>query len=104
MSRRTEARQKRAQRQWADDLRWLLGDPRGRRVVANLIDRAGLNVSAMTGNSMAFYTLGRHDYVRQFVNELREADLTSFRRMEDESLSAAKIAELEQSEPGDDPA
>lgn len=103
MSRRSEKREKRAREQWTSDLQWLMAAPQGRRIVAALLVRSGLDaVSAFTGNSATFYTLGRHDFVRQFVNELRAVALQDFRRMEDEALAAERNAAQEASLPDDD--
>lgn len=101
MSRRSEKRAKRAESQWADDLRWLLDAPQGRRIVANLLARGSLDRSAFSGNSTTFYMQGRQDYVRDFVRDLRAADLAGFRRMEDEALAAEQDAARQRDEPDD---
>lgn len=103
MSRRSEQRAKRAKEQWSDDLKWLLAQGQGRRIVANLIERAGLGSSAFTGNSATFYRMGVHDYVRDLINDMRRADLAGYRRMEDEVLSAETESSREKPSPDDDP-
>lgn len=96
MSRRSDKREKLARQQRESDLRWLMAQPQGRRIVAEMVESSGMDtVSAFTGNSGTFYTMGRHDFVRRFANELRAVALTDYRRMEDEYLSAQRIAEQE---------
>lgn len=103
MSRRSDKREKLARQQREADLRWLLGNPQGRRIVADMVESSGMDtVSAFTGNSATFYTMGRHDFVRRFANELRAVSLADYRRMEDETLAANSIAEQERNLPDDD--
>lgn len=47
--------QRRAQRE-VEDLKWILADPRGRRFIARLLDRAGVHRSSFnnSGSVMAF--------------------------------------------------
>jgi hypothetical protein len=61
-------------------------------------------VSAFTGNSSTFYTMGRHDFVRRLANDMRAVALADYRRMEDEFLSAQKIAEQERNLPDENDA
>lgn len=103
MSRRSEQRAKRAEKQWAEDLKWLLAAPQGRRIVANIISLAGLAASAFTGNSMTFYNQGRQDFVRTLIDNMRRADLAGFRRVEDEIIAAEQEASRERPSPDDDP-
>lgn len=103
MSRRSDKRAKLAQQQRESDLRWLLGNPQGRRIVASLVESSGMDtVSPFTGNSVTFYNMGRMDFVRRFCNELRAVSLGDYRRMEDETLAADRIAEQERNLPDDD--
>jgi hypothetical protein len=99
VSRRSDKREKLRLQQRASDLRWLLANERGRRIVADLIESSGMDtVSAFTGNSGTFYTMGRHDFMRRFANELRAVALADYRRMEDEFLTAQQIAEQQPDE------
>lgn len=103
MSRRSDQRRKRAAEQYDNDLRWLVSDPRGRRIVQALGDDVGLHtVSPFTGNSATFYKIGQQDLVRGFVNQLRRVALADVRRMEDEALAATQRAEQERDLPDDD--
>lgn len=103
MSRRSDKREKFRQEQRVADLRWLLESEPGRRIVARMIDASGMDVSsAFTGNSSTFYNMGRHDFVRAFTHELRAADLSLFRQMEDEAIADASIAVQAQAQADDD--
>lgn len=42
----------------ADDLKWLMGSRRGRRIVWRLIERTGFFQSSFTGNSETFFREG----------------------------------------------
>ena len=104
MSRRSEQRNKRRQEQFDNDIRWLMGDARGRRIVQSWIDDAGINtVSPFTGNSATFYKIGQQDFVRGFVNHCRRVALQDVRRMEDEAAAATQSAQLEDAQAVDDP-
>lgn len=105
MSRRSDKRDKLARQQRESDLKWLMAQPQGRRIVAELVESSGMDtVSAFTGNSGTFYTMGRHDFVRRLANDLRAVALADYRRMEDEYLSAQKIAEQERTLPDENDA
>jgi hypothetical protein len=105
MSRRSDKREKLARQQRENDLRWLLSHPQGRRIVAERIEASGMDiVSPFTGNSSTFWNMGRHDFMRQWANEMKAVALADFRRMEDEFLSASKIAEQERNLPDDNDA
>jgi hypothetical protein len=45
-----------AQRTHADDIKWLMSSPRGRRIVAWLLEKAGVNRTSFnnSGSAMAF--------------------------------------------------
>ena len=45
----------------AEDLKWLMSGPRGRRIVFRFLLRSGLWHSSFTGNSETFYREGRRE-------------------------------------------
>ena len=49
-------KQRREEQVWQSDLKWLMADRRGRRIVSRLLDRAGLHRSSFDTNnaSMSF--------------------------------------------------
>ncbi|MBR0568369.1 hypothetical protein J5J83_19785 [Azoarcus sp. L1K30] len=47
--------------QEADDIKWLMGDKRGRRIVARQLDLAGVFRSSFTGNSETFFREGQRN-------------------------------------------
>lgn len=56
----------------ADDFKWLMSEERGRRFVWDLLDRAGIYRTSMTGNSQTFFNEGRREfglYIMALVNE-----------------------------------
>lgn len=54
----TERRAFIAQEQQAEDVRWLMADPRGRRLMWSWLEFTGVRRTAMTGNSQTFFNLG----------------------------------------------
>ena len=50
---------KRAREEAEEDLRWLMHDARGRRLMMRLLDSTGLRREPMTGDNQTFYNLGR---------------------------------------------
>jgi hypothetical protein len=64
-SNEAEAQRKRADtlKQLRDegDLKWLMSDKRGRRVIWRLLESTGLYQSSFTGNSETFFREGRRD-------------------------------------------
>ncbi len=54
----TDERTKLAQQIEAEDLKWLMGSKRGRRIVWRLLERTGVFRSSFTGNSETFFREG----------------------------------------------
>lgn len=90
MSRRQEAREKRARQQWANDIRWLMASEQGRRIVAWLLDRGHYGKCVFAGNSSGHFMQGEQSLAIQLANECRVVALKDFHRMEAESLSAVQ--------------
>lgn len=91
MSRRQEAREKRQLRQWSDDLAWLMADERGRRILANLMERGAHGSDVFTGNSQGNYLQGRQSLINELVKEIRIVAFPHFQRMEREAMKAKQI-------------
>jgi len=53
-----------------EDVKWLMGSVRGRRIVWALLDRSGIRKEAMTGNSQTFYNLGLMVLGRELESEI----------------------------------
>lgn len=49
------------QRREADDIKWLMSDPRGRRIVWGLLELTGVFRSSFTGNSETFFREGERN-------------------------------------------
>lgn len=95
MSRRREQREKRAKQQWANDLHWLMGDERGRRIVQNILDRCAYGQNVFTGNSQGNFLQGRQSVANELALELRTIALPQVHRMEIEARSALEQAALD---------
>jgi hypothetical protein len=100
-SRREEQRLKRQQKQWAEDLTWMMADVRGRRVIANIMQRGGYGRDVFTGNSQGNYLQGRQSLATEFVHEIRMIAFNDFQRMEREAANAQRIAQQVDNLPDD---
>ena len=54
------------------DLKWLMKDQRGRRIMQRLMDKAGIYRSSFTGNSETFFREGERNVGLLFVAEITE--------------------------------
>lgn len=89
-SRRQKAREKQAEQQWASDIRWLMADARGRRIVAWLLEHGHYGKCVFEGNSFGNFKQGRQSLAIQLANECRVLALPDFHRMEAEGLAAVQ--------------
>lgn len=101
MSRRAEQREKRKQRQREEDLRWFIGDARGRRLLRQLMADARHDQPTFNGNSRDAYVIGQQKLVADFVREIKAVALSDFHRLELEA-QAEETLERQQQEPADD--
>lgn len=68
-------------RQWESDLKWLMQNGAGQRVLAHFIIEA--RKRPFTGDERTTnYNLGRQEFIRDFLDSLRTADLTLFQTIE----------------------
>ena len=54
------------------DVQWLMHDPRGRRIMARLLDMAGTARNSFTGSSTTFYNEGRRSVGVELEAEVRD--------------------------------
>ena len=54
------------------DLKWLMKDQRGRRVMQRLMDKAGIYRTSFTGNSETFFREGERNVGLLFISEITE--------------------------------
>ena len=54
----------------AEDFLWLMGDPRGRRIMWRLLEMTGIYRSSFTGNSETFFREGARNVGLQLVAEI----------------------------------
>lgn len=59
------------QRQIAD-LKWMMKDQRGRRIMQRLMDKAGIYRTSFTGNSETFFREGERNVGLLFISEITE--------------------------------
>lgn len=57
--------------QYKQDLKWLMSDERGRRLMHGWFEEAGLLSQSFTGNSQTFYKEGKRHFAIARTNELR---------------------------------
>jgi len=59
--------------QLLDDMRWVLGDARGQRVIVNMLEHCRLSVSNFTGNSETFKLEGKREVALQMLAWIKQA-------------------------------
>ena len=57
-------------RQEADDIKWLMSDPRGRRIMWGLLELTGVYRSSFTGNSETFFREGERNVGLKLVHKI----------------------------------
>ena len=62
-------KQRRAEQVWQSDLKWLMADKRGRRIVSRLLDQAGLHRSSFDTNNAS---MAMKEGLRWFGLKLKE--------------------------------
>jgi hypothetical protein len=73
-----------------EDLRWVMTDRRGRRLLWVLMERTRLFGATYTGNSATYYNLGRQDLGKWLYAQIRQASLRLWRQAEDEGIEREK--------------
>lgn len=58
------------QRRDADDFKWLMADPRGRRIVWKLLELTGVYRSSFTGNSETFFREGERNIGLKLIDKI----------------------------------
>lgn len=105
MSRRLEKLQKREKQQRDADLRWLLDDARGRRIVWRLLQDNHYAEPIFNGNSRDAMVIGRQAAATEFLRDLKAIDINLVHRMEIEAMDAQKLAQQSaEADAGDDDA
>lgn len=54
------------------DLRWLMSQPRGRRIAWGLLSRAGVFRISMTGNSWTFFNEGKRSLGNELLADIND--------------------------------
>ena len=57
--------------QQLDDMRWLMSQPQGRRVVARVLELAGVERISFTGNSQTFFNEGARSVGIPLLDEIK---------------------------------
>ncbi len=56
-----------------DDLKWIMGNRRGRRFVWRILERAGIYRTTFTGNSNGFFLEGKRELGLTIVQDIHQA-------------------------------
>lgn len=67
-----EGKQRLTSEQEVADLKWLMSDKRGRRIVWGLLEKTGLYRSSFTGNSATFFREGERNIGLQYIAAIHE--------------------------------
>lgn len=65
-----EDAQRRAREREIDDFKFVMGDPRGRRVIWRVLEKAGIYRSSYTGNSETFFREGERNIGLMLLAEM----------------------------------
>lgn len=64
--------EEKARRLEVDDLRWMMSDKRGRRVMWRLLETSGVYRSSFTGNSETFFREGQRNVGLKLLADIHE--------------------------------
>lgn len=64
-----------------EDMKWLMGSKRGRRIVWRLLERTGIFRSSFTGNSETFFREGMRNVGLALMAQINEACPESYMNM-----------------------
>lgn len=71
-----------------NDIAWLMDDPRGRRVVWDLLDKCGVFATSFTTNgSMVMFKEGRRDVGLRLMHDIEAYAPETFMKMWNENVS-----------------
>jgi hypothetical protein len=85
--------EKRKRERELSDMKWLLSDARGRRVIAILLDHCGVYRGVFTGNSTTFYNAGKQDVGHFLAAYVTQADQMALVQIQREQISEMKLRE-----------
>jgi hypothetical protein len=81
-ARRERARQLRTERYLAsEDIKWLMGTKRGRRIVWRLLERTGVYRSSFTGDNETFFREGERNVGLMLMAQINESCPESYTLM-----------------------
>jgi hypothetical protein len=72
-----------------DDIKWLMGSRRGRRIVWRLLERTGVFRSSFTGNSETFFREGMRNVGLMLMAQINEACPEQYTQMVQEQRENA---------------
>jgi hypothetical protein len=100
---RREKTAKAAHLQRNEDVRWLMGDPRGRRFVWDLLAKAGLFRSSLAGTAeFTAFNEGRRDVGLVLLADLMRLCPGQYARMQAEAMSKQPVSNGENDDGRDD--
>lgn len=65
-----QAKARRAAEQEAEDLKWLMSDKRGRRIMWSLLAFTGVFRQPFTGDNATFFNCGKMDVGQKYIGDL----------------------------------
>lgn len=89
LSKKITAEQKRARQKEIDDVKKVLEKPEGRRIFWRLLSKCGIFRNSFNLNSnQTGFNEGQRNIGLDLLNDINEADITAFAKMQNEYLSA----------------
>lgn len=88
-----QAKQKRVADQEVEDLKWLMSDKRGRRIMWNLLAFTGVFRQPFTGNSETFFRCGMMNVGQKYLGDINEHAPERYNQMVTERQTYDKPAE-----------
>ena len=76
--------------QYIADMSFLLGDPRGRRVIWELLERGGVFRISFTGNSETFFNEGKRQIALSLLEDVMESRPDAYLQMSKEAKEGEK--------------
>ena len=86
-NKRAKDRMTQRENQFADDLKWIFSDRRGRRFYWDLMAHCGVFKNSFTGNSTTFFNEGKRNVGLKLINDLTVVEPAAYLKMVQEEQS-----------------
>ncbi len=84
-AKKAEEARKQREREEMDDVRWLMGDPRGRRFMFRLLQRGKVFSPIYVGGADIYRNAARHDFCLQYLSQVLTACPEALQVMQSEA-------------------